>query len=318
MSAFPPQSAQVQQQAGVAPPPVPRSGPADAAAIAQPAPAPRAAPRHRPAPPGTSLVGWVTGPDSPNDTIKRFAITGTDLGIMWDNGDPGNHQVLMAFGDTIRLLRCPRQAVAVQHVVPHPGRRAVQYGRSPEWRCQQQVLGLTAVGAGAFEADHQQHQVRADGDGHHPDVPASPSATTNTSTSCRSRTGTAQARGRRTSRRSRCPPTTASTGVSTRDRPAVRAEQRRPGPLRPGQRELPDGGVPQARPRRPLHLLVRDTARTRRFGVRVARRPGLVPDLQQVRVLERRQRLGPGQSGCRDAGDPRARSARCRRSTTPI
>jgi hypothetical protein len=42
----------------------------------------------------------VTGPDSPNDTIKRFAITGTDLGIMWDNGDPVNRQVLMAFGDT--------------------------------------------------------------------------------------------------------------------------------------------------------------------------------------------------------------------------
>ncbi len=42
----------------------------------------------------------MTGPESPNDTIKRFAITGTDLGIMWDNGDPGNNQVLMAFGDT--------------------------------------------------------------------------------------------------------------------------------------------------------------------------------------------------------------------------
>jgi hypothetical protein len=39
----------------------------------------------------------VTGPDSPNDTLKRFAISGTDLGIMWDNG---NRQVLMAFGDT--------------------------------------------------------------------------------------------------------------------------------------------------------------------------------------------------------------------------
>ena len=42
----------------------------------------------------------MTGPDSPNDTIKKFAITGTDLGIMWDNGDPAGHQVLMAFGDT--------------------------------------------------------------------------------------------------------------------------------------------------------------------------------------------------------------------------
>ena len=42
----------------------------------------------------------MTGPDSPNDTIRRFAVTGTDLGIMWDNGDPINRQVLMAFGDT--------------------------------------------------------------------------------------------------------------------------------------------------------------------------------------------------------------------------
>ena len=42
----------------------------------------------------------MTGPDSPNNTIQRFAITGTDLGIMWDNGDPANSQVLMAFGDT--------------------------------------------------------------------------------------------------------------------------------------------------------------------------------------------------------------------------
>ncbi|AKS36725.1 hypothetical protein AFA91_28595 [Mycolicibacterium goodii] len=46
------------------------------------------------------MVGWVTGPESPNDTARKFAITGTDLGIMWDNGDPAGHQVLMAFGDT--------------------------------------------------------------------------------------------------------------------------------------------------------------------------------------------------------------------------
>src|SRR3546814_20562666 len=58
--------------------------------VAPPAPPP-------PAPPGTSLVGWVTGPESPNDTVNRFAITGTDLGIMWDNG---RGEVLMAFGDT--------------------------------------------------------------------------------------------------------------------------------------------------------------------------------------------------------------------------
>lgn len=81
----------VRQQAAVvpdAPAPVP-----DAAALPADPPPP-------PAPPGTTLVGWVTGPESPNNTVGRFAITGTDLGIMWDNGDPANRQVLMAFGDT--------------------------------------------------------------------------------------------------------------------------------------------------------------------------------------------------------------------------
>ena len=48
----------------------------------------------------TSLVEYVTGPNSPNRTLERFGISGTDLGIPWDNGDPGNPQVLMAFGDT--------------------------------------------------------------------------------------------------------------------------------------------------------------------------------------------------------------------------
>jgi Domain of unknown function (DUF4185) len=48
----------------------------------------------------TSLVDWVTGPNSPNKTLERFGISGTDLGIMWDNGDPADNQVLMAFGDT--------------------------------------------------------------------------------------------------------------------------------------------------------------------------------------------------------------------------
>ncbi len=58
-----------------------------------------------PPPPGiggapTTLVEWVTGPNSPNKTLQRFGISGTDLGIPWDNGDPANRQVLMAFGDT--------------------------------------------------------------------------------------------------------------------------------------------------------------------------------------------------------------------------
>jgi hypothetical protein len=102
LKALTPQSAQVRQQAAVvpAPPnpganqqPAPAAQPVPAAAV--PAPAP-----DRGKPPGTALVGWVTGPDSPNNTIQKFAITGTDLGIMWDNGNPTNHQVLMAFGDT--------------------------------------------------------------------------------------------------------------------------------------------------------------------------------------------------------------------------
>jgi hypothetical protein len=46
----------------------------------------------------------VTGPDSPNNTLQRFAISGTDLGIMWDNGA---HQVLMAFGDTSGYCSVP-------------------------------------------------------------------------------------------------------------------------------------------------------------------------------------------------------------------
>jgi hypothetical protein len=97
LSSLSPRSAQVQQQAEVAPQPSPPAAaqPVPDAATVAPPPAPAA-----PSPPGTSLIGWVTGPDSPNKTIERFAITGTDLGIMWDNGNPGAHQVLMAFGDT--------------------------------------------------------------------------------------------------------------------------------------------------------------------------------------------------------------------------
>ena len=36
----------------------------------------------------TKAVEMVTGPGSPNDTIDRFNVSGTDLGIMWDNGMP--------------------------------------------------------------------------------------------------------------------------------------------------------------------------------------------------------------------------------------
>ncbi len=58
--------------------------------------------------PNTDFVKLVTGANSPNSTLTRFNIGGTDLGIMWDNGikddpattDVNEHQVLIAFGDT--------------------------------------------------------------------------------------------------------------------------------------------------------------------------------------------------------------------------
>lgn len=59
--------------------------------------------------PATNWVAWLTGSNSINDTMDRFGIYGTDLGIMWDNGVTGDdpstpiveqHQILIAFGDT--------------------------------------------------------------------------------------------------------------------------------------------------------------------------------------------------------------------------
>jgi hypothetical protein len=101
-------SAPLQNQAAVAPgpnPPAPGNPQVpDAtqavpnAAPAQPQPAAEPPPSIAGAP--TSLVDWVTGPNGPNKTLERFGISGTDLGIPWDNGDPSNHQILMAFGDT--------------------------------------------------------------------------------------------------------------------------------------------------------------------------------------------------------------------------
>lgn len=49
----------------------------------------------------TRFEQLVTGPTSPGDSINRFGVAGTDLGIMWDNGDPSDPQVLMAFGDNM-------------------------------------------------------------------------------------------------------------------------------------------------------------------------------------------------------------------------
>ena len=149
LKAFIPQAGKVKQQAAVVPPqpnpgraqqpqPVPQPRPA--------APAPAAAAPMPSGPASTSIVGWVTGPDSPNRTIQRFAITGTDLGIMWDNGDPANHQVLMAFGDTNGycgipgkqwrynvLFRSQDGSLANTVAVPD-GVVANRYSGSPVWR----------------------------------------------------------------------------------------------------------------------------------------------------------------------------------------
>ncbi|MBD0861248.1 DUF4185 domain-containing protein [Gordonia sp. zg691] len=51
-------------------------------------------------------VGWVTGPLSANRTYSRFGISGTDLGVAWDNG---RGQTLMAFGDTFGNCNAPGQ-----------------------------------------------------------------------------------------------------------------------------------------------------------------------------------------------------------------
>ncbi|WP_255584385.1 DUF4185 domain-containing protein [Dietzia sp. ANT_WB102] len=50
----------------------------------------------------TTTVELLTGPTSPNDTVDRFGISGTDLGILWDNGASGNdRRIMMALGDTM-------------------------------------------------------------------------------------------------------------------------------------------------------------------------------------------------------------------------
>jgi hypothetical protein len=115
-----PHSAQLHNQAAVVPPPPNPPGTGNqlpAAAAAPGANAAPAQPQTAPAPPPdaaiagspTSLVGWVSGPNSPNNTLQRFAINGADLGIMWDNGDPVSDQVLVAFGDTFGYCGLPNQ-----------------------------------------------------------------------------------------------------------------------------------------------------------------------------------------------------------------
>lgn len=147
LKALYPKSAAVQKEAAVAPtPPSPSAAtsPQQQAPV-QAAPAPAAAQPAPAAPPGTALVGWVTGPDSATDTVNRFGITGTDLGIMWDNGDPVNKQVLIAFGDTYgfcgvrgsqwrynALFRTQDQQLARGIEVPN-GAVANPYSGSPSW-----------------------------------------------------------------------------------------------------------------------------------------------------------------------------------------
>ncbi len=49
----------------------------------------------------TKFLQLVTGPTSPTESISRFGVAGTDLGIMWDNGNTADPEILLAFGDTM-------------------------------------------------------------------------------------------------------------------------------------------------------------------------------------------------------------------------
>jgi hypothetical protein len=64
--------------------------------------------------PSTNFVDWVTGNYQPNETQYWYGVTGTDVGVIWDNGMVDNpatefneHQVLMAFGDTFGIRGYP-------------------------------------------------------------------------------------------------------------------------------------------------------------------------------------------------------------------
>ena len=64
--------------------------------------------------PSTNFVDSVTGNYLPNNTQHWYGVTGTDVGVIWDNGmldDPATpfneHQVLMAFGDTFGIRGYP-------------------------------------------------------------------------------------------------------------------------------------------------------------------------------------------------------------------
>ncbi|MET0900353.1 MAG: DUF4185 domain-containing protein [Mycobacterium sp.] len=70
--------------------------PAQADAAVAPNTAARAA--AAPAAASATRVDWIVGPET--DSYSRFGISGTDLGIVWDNGSTTDPQALMAFGDT--------------------------------------------------------------------------------------------------------------------------------------------------------------------------------------------------------------------------
>ena len=115
----------------------------------------------------------------------------------------------------LRLLRRPRPTMAIQHADAQPGRCPFQHHQRAEWCCRQPILRLTALGPRPFQADHQQHQMGTVGDRHHSHCRHFRRRCRSTSTSCPSRAGTPTAHGRRTSRPSPCPPTTATAGAST-------------------------------------------------------------------------------------------------------
>ena len=121
----------------------------------------------------------MTGPDSPNKTIPRFAITGTDLGIMWDNGDPANEQVLMAFGDTKgycqipgkqwrynALLRTQDRSLSSTVSVPSGGSTVIKASAPTPLTV---VVNRRPHPRMAEGSDRQQHQPGAGGNRHHPD-----------------------------------------------------------------------------------------------------------------------------------------------------
>ena len=259
LKAILPSSRPVQKQAAVTPSPGTTNTQTPAARPAAPAPAPAAAQPSN-TPPGTSLVGWVTGPDSPNKTIPRFAITGTDLGIMWDNGDPANQQVLMAFGDTKgycqipgkqwrynALFRTQDRSLSSTVAVPD-GAVGNQYSGSPVWR------------AGHLQTDRQQHQPRRR---RRPASSRPPASAVGGQAVHELHVdqdlGRQRRRGPRTTRRSRRRRTTARRGASTRQRSA-----RRPA----GNENFQMGAFLKPGPGRPVPLHLRNPQRPRRIGVR--------------------------------------------------